>query len=187
MMTETFTAGDLATHTLTGDPVRIAFGPYQGRYSDADLYVVTFLDGIHQGRSATARAESLERKPKFTKDDKVLVLPLNTPGTVAAGPFDHASGDPHYVVQYPSGHTVWVMVSALELDTAPPADTFTHGNITYDLSAAYLDEDDERWEFTGDYSEDGMPLMTLPERDDPYYKSRRLSSVVSSYGPLNKA
>lgn len=187
-MTETFTAGEEATYEVTGRPVRVAFGPYKGQFtSDEDLYLVTFLDGVNQGRSAGVRVSKLERRPKYAKDDKVLVLPLNTPGTVAAGPFDHASGEPHYVVQYPSGHTAWVTGSSMELDTAPPADAYIHGNVTYDLTAAYLDVDEERWEFTGDHSDDGMPLMTLEGTDDPYYKNRRLSSVAHSYGPLNRA
>lgn len=186
-MTETFTAGDLATYAVTGRPVRVEFGPYRGRLTgDEDMYLVTFLDGVNQGRSAGVRVSKLERKLKYAKDDKVLVLPLNTPGTVAAGPFDHASGEPHYVVQYPSGHTAWVMGSALELDTAPPADTYTHNGVTYDLTAAYLDVDEERWEFTGTDS-DGVPRMTLTDTDDPYYMNRSLPDVARSYGPLCEA
>ncbi|MFF4610338.1 phiSA1p31-related protein [Streptomyces albidoflavus] len=187
-MTETFTVGEEATYAVTGRSVRVAFGPYKGQFTgDEDMYLVTFLDGVNQGRSAGVRASKLERKPKYAKDDKVLVLPLDTPGTVAAGPFDHASGEPHYVVQFESGHTVWASGPALAPDTATPANAYTHVGVTYDLTAAYLDEDAERWEFTGGYSDDGMPLMTLEDTEHPYYKNRRLSSVAFSYGPLHRA
>lgn len=182
-MTETFTAGEEVTLTPQDQKVRVEFGPFTTVVCQADMYLVTMLDGNHAGAGTQVRGSHLKRGPKFTAGDAVKVLPLDTPGTIAAGPFLAPNDIVNYVVAYPTGTHRWVAESALTKDTA--SNTFRMGDVTYDLAATYNDNDGDGWTFTGMRGPDGVPLMDSPEAGYGY-RNYSLTLVLASFGPLRK-
>jgi hypothetical protein len=181
-MSETFTAGEEVTLTTQGRKVRVEFGPFTTAMCQA-AYVVKFLDGSGEGHSQSVPGSALERGPKFTTGDAVKVLPLDTPGTIAAGPFQGANLVTYYVVAYPTGTHRWVSESTLT--KAEPSNTYSVRGVTYDLTATYNDNDGDAWTFTGMRGSDGVPLMDSPEAGYGY-RNYSLSLVLSSFGPLRK-
>lgn len=183
-MSETFTAGEEVTLTRTGERVRIAFGPFQSVSGGNGRYLVEFLAGDAAGHHGTVADVALERGPKFTTGDAVLVGALETPATVAAGPFkSHSDVTPFYVVEYESGSHQTRQEPYLKKDAA--SNTFHVGDVTYDLAATYNDNDGDGWTFTGMRGSDGTPLMDSPEAGSGY-RNYSLTLVLSSFGPLRK-
>lgn len=180
-MSETFTAGEEVTLTTQGRKVRVEFGPFTTAMCQA-AYVVKFLDGNGEGHSQSVPGSALERGPKFTTGDAVKVLPLDTPGTIAAGPFQGANLVTYYVVAYPTGTHRWVSESALT--KVASSSTYTLNGVTYDLTAIYNDRDGDRWTFNG-RREGGVPLMDAPQAGYGYL-DYPLTRVVNSFGPLTR-
>lgn len=79
--------------------------------------------------------------------------------------------------------------SALAKPTAPmeaatSGDTFEYAGVTYDLGAAYRDQEDDCWTFTGRCSPGGSPYVTMYAGSDNRFDT--LSRIVHAYGPLTK-
>lgn len=69
--------------------------------------------------------------------------------------------------------------------------TFRYDGITYDLDAIYVDNDGDRWSFTGRLS-CGIPTMVEEVggrvlRTSVSGKVRTLGDVISAWGPLTQA
>ncbi|WNI28623.1 phiSA1p31-related protein [Streptomyces sp. ITFR-6] len=78
------------------------------------------------------------------------------------------------------------LLASLTKPTAPEtsADTFEYGGVTYDLHAAYIDQEDDTWTFTGRRTDGGDPYVTMYAGRDN--RGDTLSSIVHGYGPLEK-
>ncbi|MFD3573830.1 phiSA1p31-related protein [Streptomyces sp. NPDC058644] len=182
-MNETFKAGDEVTLTTQLRKVRVEFGPFThqvGRHPSA--YLVKYLDGNHAGTNVVVPSEVLERGPKFAVGDRVVTLPLDTPGTIAAGPFKGRRGGVFYVVEFASGTHSWM--DEVSVNKAARSRAFTLAGIRWDLDGTYIDHDGDAWTFTGEYR-NGAPLMTSADAG-PAYSGLTLTSVIKSYGPLTK-
>jgi hypothetical protein len=187
-MSETFTAGEELTMTTTGQKVRVEFGPYTTTaMRQRDTYLVTILGGNSAGTSVQAAGSHLERGPKFTKGDRVLVGLLSTPATVAAGPFPDRDKLPFYVVKHASGSHETRMESNLTkaLPEVPTTRTYRLAGVTWDLGATYDDHDGDGWTFTGMHASDGTPLMDSREAGSGY-RDYTLTRVLNDFGPLRK-
>ncbi|MFE9381757.1 phiSA1p31-related protein [Streptomyces sp. NPDC007025] len=178
---EKFNAGDIVNlKTMGGRKVQVEFGPYRGPAGRvADTYVVQFMDGTEAGTGIPVTAANLERGPKFKADDAVVVMPLDTPGTVAAGPFKIRAGESRYVIRYESGTHVWASESVLVARTAP--ETFTMFGQRWEMNATYRDKDCDDWKFTGEY-QDGEPLLGMYGDSE----GSTLGHVLRDFGPLTK-
>jgi hypothetical protein len=185
-MSETFTAGEEVTHAPSDNKVRVSFGPFQSTVGGAkDRYLVEYLAGDQAGRHGVVTGAYLERGPKFTKGDRVLVGLLRTPATVAAGPFPNRDKVLFYVLEHASGtHETRAEV---ELEKAAPAapSTFRLAGVTWDLEATYDDSDGDGWKFTGMRASDGTPLMDSREAGHGY-QGYTLTRVLNDFGPLRK-
>ncbi|WP_223772966.1 phiSA1p31-related protein [Streptomyces sp. 135] len=186
MENNTFSVGDEVTLKSEGRKVRVEFGPFTTQMG-TQAYVIKHLDGLHAGKSATVNGRSLERGPKFAVGDDVLVLPLDTPGKVEAGPFLGRSQATFYVVKYASGTHIWVDEVALKPVLAARLNTFSFRGTEYDLNATYVDRDGDTWTFNGRVSLTGVPRMDCERLacTGPY-QDRTLTTVVGAYGPLTK-
>ncbi|WP_330478661.1 phiSA1p31-related protein [Streptomyces platensis] len=185
-MNETLKVGEEVTMTTQNVTVRVEFGPYKSVGALRDAYVVQFLTGSDQGTMTNALASVLKRRPRFSVGDAVVTLPLDTPGCIAAGPFQGRNGKTHYVVKATvSGNHVWLDEAAIRpAPVAPVREEYVLAGIRWDLDAVYVDSDGDAWEFNGLFR-NGVPLMDSEEagRD---YQDRTLTSVINSYGPLTK-
>ncbi|MFE4721959.1 phiSA1p31-related protein [Streptomyces sp. NPDC056728] len=182
-MTETFTAGEEVNLTTQGRKVRVEFGPFTTSMCQA-AYVVKNLDGNQAGHSQSVPGSALERGPKFTVGDAVLVGTLRTPATVAAGPFRSSSNRTFYVLEYATATHETREESHLTKAQAAPRNVYRLAGVAYDLDARYVDNDGDVWSFNG-LRRDGVPLMDSP--DAGYgFRNYTLSSVISSFGPLKE-
>jgi hypothetical protein len=81
---------------------------------------------------------------------------------------------------------IWeAMKSPAQAPAAPGPNAYVYKDVVYDLSATYLDHDNDVWDFTGDHDPDGMPLMTCREHRDSY-SNWRLSRVIEDFPSLHK-
>lgn len=181
-VTETFTVGEEAILAVYNRRVRVEFGPYRRAFSSApDTYLVKYLEGPHTDSCIHVSARRLLREPKFAVGDKVTVLPLDTPATVAGGPFVNADDKTRYVVKHETGSHLWV--SEDTLTKVPEPQTFTLNGVSWDLKATYVDRDGDAWVFSGEHNDAGVPLMDSPEAG-LVYRNFSLPLVLTDYGPL---
>lgn len=67
---------------------------------------------------------------------------------------------------------------------AEGGDTFDYNGVTYNLSAAYRDREDDEWTFTGRRNEHDVPYVTMYAGSDN--TADNLVSIARNYGPLTK-
>lgn len=174
----TYEAGTAVT-TALGSKGSILFGPFTSSMGARDMYLVE----RENGTSVQVVGTDLRLAPKYSVDDKVLTMPLDTPAVVKAGPFKARRGATNYVVEFASGTHAWLDEGALKADTRSSSRMFRLGGTDWDLSAAYLDSDGDAWIFTGSKDPGGMPLMSCEIYDSEYHH-RPLTAVLAAHGPL---
>ncbi|MFM9669314.1 phiSA1p31-related protein [Streptomyces galilaeus] len=90
-------------------------------------------------------------------------------GDAPASAADHASS------------RLWeAMKSPAQAPAAPGPNAYVYKDVVYDLSAAYLDESSDTWEFTGAFDADGMPLISCTT-GGYYYENWRLARALEAF------
>jgi hypothetical protein len=184
-MTE-FKVGDKATHARYGAG-EVTYGPLASR---DNLYVVRLADGSER----VVHAGNLTPAPAFKVGDKVVYRLFDGAFTVHSGPFPYSDGDEgaFYVIEKPSGEFRAVPSGSLTRYDAPDAPGYDtdagrycfHEGVTYDLSAEYVDCDDDVWRFPEGAGTNGeIPRMVM---GDDSGRTGTLRSVVRAYGPLTQ-
>ncbi|MFJ6636605.1 phiSA1p31-related protein [Streptomyces sp. NPDC091376] len=184
-MTE-FKAGDKVNHRAYGAG-EITYGPFRGAFIET-----AYLTRFGNGRERVVNVEALTAFPAFAVGDEADYFPgavFSYPGTrvrLVAGPFKSEHHDTAiWVVEKANGTHMTPTENALRKVDEPAPDTYTHGGVTYDLTASYRDTDGDVWKFkrfdTGVRGEYGYYNW-----DDVSRYSPLMSSVVDNHGPLER-
>lgn len=108
-MTERFEVGQKIKHNFYG-VVEIAYGPYTSLYGGS-RYVVRVDDGT-ENTCASGQLSAIPEPPKFAVGDKVTHRTFGA-GEIAFGPFKHATGPDHYLMEDEDGDHVLSSPDAL--------------------------------------------------------------------------
>lgn len=193
-----FAVGDtVALTTRAGALATVEYGPFD----ETDTYVVRLVERpaeAGEARTFTTTANVLrpvDEEP-IKVGDRVRVVvadPEEYPEREAdfvgrVGTVTHLNENTTlpYRVKFGVGHHgasngAW-WCQKVERIAEPPADTYEHDGVTYDLSARYRDREGDVWSFTGK-RRDGTPTVTLTGDLDNW---DTIVFVEQRYGPLTK-
>lgn len=189
-----FVVGDEVEYTI-GRPTRgkLVAGPFKSEHHDEPLWVMEKANGTHTVPTENAlRVVEREREPEpepIKAGDQVRILVDDANGVVvrAGDVFTVKTVDSTEITTTTgdglSGRWYFSLENVEKVADAAAA-TYLHKGVTYECGVKYLDSDGDGWVFNvSPASRQGEPKSA----DESWVPGLKLSHVVASYGPLEKA